>query len=133
MKIKTKKRQGRAARRTGACKRCARVESMKLPEGAKNHVSAPCAKCGRVLRVDWRIIERPDDLAAFIQAVSPFPDVCLETFQTMFAGDLMPSEDTPFHCEKAHVLIIKNWREDDREDDEAIRPDEANEGIHVDA
>lgn len=130
MKFRTKKRQGRAARRAGACKKCVRVrKSTKLPEGAKNHASAPCAKCGRMLRVDWRVIERPDDLADLIQAISPFPDVCLEAFQTMFAGDSMPADDAPFHCEKAHVLIIKNWREDD----EAIRTGEANESARIGA
>jgi uncharacterized Zn finger protein len=109
MKIKTKKRQGRAARRAGVCKQCTPVERFKLPPTAKNHLSAPCAKCGRVLHVDYHIINNPSDVADLISAISPYPDVCFEHFESIYKGDPMPSEDEKGHCDKAHVLLIKNY------------------------
>jgi hypothetical protein len=107
MKIKTKKRRDRAARRAGVCKQCAAI-AFKLPMGAREHASAPCAKCGRQLRVDLRILDNAEATAALIRAISPYPDVCFEKFEVVSQGETLP-EDAPGHCDKAHVLLIKNF------------------------
>jgi hypothetical protein len=117
MKIKTKKRRDRAARRAGVCKQCAAVEAFKLPVGAKEHASAPCAKCGRLVIVDLRILENPNATDALIRAVSPYPDVCFAKFEVVSQGETIP-EDTPAHCDKAHVLLIKKFN--DRDEDTAV-------------
>lgn len=110
IKIKTAKRKARAARRAGACKRCAAFEPDKAPAGRKlNTASAPCAGCSRLLSVDVDTFDRwtPEKLAAYIRAVSPHDDVCYDKLAVIKKGEPYP-EQPHGPCGKAHVIIIMN-------------------------
>jgi len=106
MKFKLNKRRRRAAQR--ACRHCAAVEAFMLPEGPGSCAEAPCAKCGRLLKIDLSILEpqhRPA-LAALIRALEDDPDVCVESFHIISEGEPMP-EGPPHPCERSHIVMVK--------------------------
>ncbi len=108
MKIKTKKRRDRAARRSGVCQHCATVEAFKLSVGApRNTVSAPCARCARLLVMNLDALSNPENsalLRAFIRAASPDGDVCTEATYRTRAGEPLP--DIEPHCARPHLCLI---------------------------
>jgi len=66
-----------------------------------------------MLWIDIRIVRDTEKMAALIRAITLYTDVCLESFESAYKGDPMPSEDTPSHCDKAHVFLIKNYTRTD--------------------